>query len=53
MQNYIKNKYPGAECMYPVARAYLNESYEHYFANVRALPMVQDWLNEHHDSLWY
>jgi hypothetical protein len=52
MQNYIKqfveNKY-----MYPAARAYRSDVYEHHKANFAAIGGVSSWLKEYHSLLWY
>jgi hypothetical protein len=52
MQNYVK-QFAGSEHMYPAARAYRREVFDHYFSSVQEIPEVSRWLVEHHDSLWY
>jgi transposase-like protein len=52
MQNYIK-QFAGKEHMYPVARAYMTDVYEHHKANFAAIAGVSSWLKEHHSLLWY
>jgi hypothetical protein len=39
--------------MYPAARAYRREVFDHYFSSIQEIPYVNSWLNEHHDCLWY
>jgi hypothetical protein len=52
MQNYMKH-YHGKEYMYPVARAYRSEVYEHHMANVASISGAKAWLKEYHSLLWY
>lgn len=52
MQNYIK-QFGGSEYMYPAARAYRREVFDHYFTSIQEIPKVSTCLHEHHDSLWY
>jgi transposase-like protein len=52
IQNYIK-QFGGSEYMYPAARAYRREIFDHYFSSIQEIPKVGSWLNDHHDSLWY
>jgi hypothetical protein len=52
IQNYIK-LFGGSEYMYPAARAYRREVFDHYFSSIQEIPRVSSWLNEHHDYLWY
>jgi hypothetical protein len=48
IQNYIK-QFGGSEYMYPAARAYRREVFDHYFSSIQEIPRVSSWLNEHHD----
>jgi hypothetical protein len=52
MQNYMKH-YPGKEYMYPAARTYRSEVYEHHMANVTSIGGGKVWLKEYHSLLWY
>jgi hypothetical protein len=52
MQNYVKH-FGGSEHMYPAARAYRPEVFEHHYANVAAIPEVHKWLEDWHGLLWY
>jgi hypothetical protein len=52
IQNYIK-QFGRSKYMYPTARAYRREVFDHYFRSIQEIPKVSTWLNEHHDSLWY
>jgi hypothetical protein len=52
MQNYI-NQFSRKEHMYPVARAYRKQVYEHNKTNVTSIDGVALWLKTHHSLLWY
>jgi hypothetical protein len=42
IQNYIK-QFGGSEYMYPVARAYRREVFDHYFSSIQEIPKVSSW----------
>jgi hypothetical protein len=52
MQNYVK-QWPGKEHMYPAARAYRPEVYEHHKLNIVGIDGVAAWLEQWHSLLWY
>jgi hypothetical protein len=45
--------YPGKEYMYPAARTYRSEVYEHHMVNVASIGGGKVWLKEYHSLLWY
>jgi hypothetical protein len=45
MQNYVK-QWPGTEHMYPTARAYRPEVYEHHKLNIVGIDGVAVWLEQ-------
>jgi hypothetical protein len=52
MGNYVKHSV-GSEHMYPAARAYRREVYEHHISQVRSVPKILEYLDQHHKFLWY
>lgn len=52
MNNYVKS-YTGSEYMYPAARAYRRDVFEHHIGNVSCDPVIASWLDQYHDLLWY
>jgi hypothetical protein len=52
MQNYMK-QFGGKEYMYPAARTYRSEVYEHHMVNVASIGGARAWLKEYHTLLWY
>jgi hypothetical protein len=52
MGNYVKS-YSGSEHMYPAARAYRSEVFEHHVNQVRSVPKIAEYLDQHHKFLWY
>jgi hypothetical protein len=52
MGNYVKS-YSGSEHMYPAARAYRSEVFEHHVSHVRSVPKIAEYLDQHHKFLWY
>jgi hypothetical protein len=52
MQNYMK-QFGGKEYMYPAARTYRSEVYEHHMVNVASIGGARACLKEYHTLLWY
>jgi hypothetical protein len=46
-------QWPGKEHMYPAARAYRPEVYEHHKLNIVGIDGVAAWLEQWHSLLWY
>jgi hypothetical protein len=51
MGNYVKS-YSGSEHMYPAARAYRREVFEHHVSQVRSVPKIAEYLDQHHKFHW-
>jgi hypothetical protein len=52
MGNYVKS-YSGSEHMYPAVRAYRSEVFEHHVSQIRSVPKIAEYLDQHHKFLWY
>jgi hypothetical protein len=51
MGNYVKI-HTGSEHMYPVARAYRREVFEHHASQVRSVTKIAKYLDQHHKFIW-
>jgi hypothetical protein len=52
MGNYVKH-HAGSEHMYPAARAYRRDVFEHHVSQVRNVHKIAEYLDQHHKFLWY
>ena len=52
MGNYVKH-HAGSEHMYPAARAYRRDVFEHHVSQVRNVHKIVEYLDQHHKFLWY
>jgi hypothetical protein len=52
MGNYVKH-HAGSEHMYPAARAYRSDVFEHHVSQVRNVHKIAEYLDHHHKFLWY
>jgi transposase-like protein len=51
MGNYVKI-HTGSEHMYPAARAYRREVFEHHVSQVRSVTKIAKYLDQHHKFIW-